>query len=115
MESSVSTTEYTRFDILGRVTSHKQTTDGSDYTTGYTYNLSGQLLEQTYPSERVVKNTFDVVDGSLSQVQSKRSGETYLKISWGEGYVYHCIGITGFKLSKCFLPSVVSFDYEHVG
>jgi hypothetical protein len=32
VESSVSTTEYTSFDILGRVTGHKQTTDGNDYT-----------------------------------------------------------------------------------
>jgi YD repeat-containing protein len=52
--SSISTTEYTSFDILGRVTGHKQTTDGTDYVTGYTYNLSGALIEETYPSGRVV-------------------------------------------------------------
>lgn len=44
--SSASTTEYTGFDILGRVTGHKQTTDGVSYTAGYTYNLSGALVEQ---------------------------------------------------------------------
>jgi YD repeat-containing protein len=53
------TTEYTSFDILGRVTGHKQTTDGQDYTTAYVYNLSGALVEQTYPSGRVVKNVLD--------------------------------------------------------
>jgi YD repeat-containing protein len=55
VSSSVSTTEYTSFDILGRVTAHKQTTDGNAYTTGYVYNLSGALIEQTYPSGRVVR------------------------------------------------------------
>lgn len=70
-----STTEYTAADILGRVTAHKQTTDGVEYTTGYSYDLGGNLLEQTYPLGRVVKNTLDS-DGALSQVQSKRSSGT---------------------------------------
>ena len=50
VSSSVSTTEYTSFDILGRVTAHKQTTDGQSYSTAYVYNVSGALVEQTYPS-----------------------------------------------------------------
>lgn len=96
--SSVSTTEYTGFDILGRVTAHKQTTDGNEYTTAYTYSLSGQLLEQTYPSGRVVKNTFDA-DGALSQVQSKRSSETYR--NFANGFVYNAAGaVTAMKLGN---------------
>ena len=47
VSSSVSATEYTSFDILGLVTGAKQTTDGSDYATGYVYNLSGALIEET--------------------------------------------------------------------
>ena len=98
VESSVSTTEYTGFDILGRVTGHKQTTDGQEYTTGYTYNLSGALVEQTYPSGRVVKNTFDA-DGALSQVQSKRSSETYR--NFANGFVYNAAGaVTAMKLGN---------------
>ena len=38
MSRRLSTTEYTGFDILGRVTSHKQTTDGNEYATAYKYN-----------------------------------------------------------------------------
>jgi RHS repeat-associated protein len=83
--STVSITEYTGYDILGRVTAHKQTTDSVDYTTGYTYDLAGNLLEQTYPSGRVVKNTLDS-DGALSQVQSKRSSETYRNFANGFNY-----------------------------
>ncbi len=82
--SSVSTTEYLAFDILGRVTRSKQTTDGVEYGGGtdptkwmtYTYNLSGTLIEQQYPSGRVVRNTLDT-DGSLQQVQSRRGNDTF--------------------------------------
>jgi len=76
VSSSVSTTEYTAFDIFGRVTAAKQTTAGGDpagYSTGYTYNLSGALIEETYPSGRKVKNVLDN-DGELSLVQSARCG-----------------------------------------
>jgi RHS repeat-associated protein len=76
VNSSVSTTDYTSFDILGRVQNHKQRTDNNDYTTAYTYNLSGALIEETYPSGRVVKNTLDV-DGDLAQVQSKKLNDTF--------------------------------------
>ncbi|HMO81068.1 MAG TPA: hypothetical protein PKD24_09775 [Pyrinomonadaceae bacterium] len=71
VESSVSTTEYTSFDILGRVTGHRQTTDGVGYETEYAYNLSGAMVEQRYPSGRVVKNVLDA-SGDLSMVQSAR-------------------------------------------
>ncbi|MGB7069750.1 MAG: hypothetical protein WBD22_09670, partial [Pyrinomonadaceae bacterium] len=70
--SSVSTTEYTAFDILGRVSGHKQTTDGQAYTTGYAYNLSGGLIEETYPSGRVVKNELDN-SGDLAKVKSRKT------------------------------------------
>jgi hypothetical protein len=66
--------EYTSFDILGRVTASKQTTDGVTYGDGvatspmtYTYNLSGAMVEQQYPSGRIVKNTLDT-NGDLAQV-----------------------------------------------
>lgn len=70
--SSVSQTEYTAFDALGRVLSYRQTTDGISYMTGYLYNLSGALIEEVYPSGRVVKNVLDN-DGDLSLVQSKKT------------------------------------------
>ncbi len=75
VSSAVSTTEYTSFDILGRVTGHKQTTDGgasAGYTTGYTYKLGGALDEETYPSTRVVKNVLDA-NGDLSIVESRKN------------------------------------------
>ncbi|MBV6497001.1 MAG: hypothetical protein DCC44_05045 [Acidobacteria bacterium] len=96
---SVSTTEYTSFDILGRVTAHKQTTDGTAYSTGYIYNLSGALIEETYPSGRVVKNTLDE-DGSLSQVHSKRTAGDILR-PYATNFTYNAAGaITQMRLGN---------------
>lgn len=50
---------------------HKQTTDGVGYETEYAYNLSGAMVEQRYPSGRVVKDVLDA-SGDLSMVQSAR-------------------------------------------
>ncbi len=71
-----SVTDYQAFDKLGRVTQSQQTTDGTapDPMT-YTYNLSGALIEQKYPSGRVVKNVLDA-DGDLSIVQSKKNANS---------------------------------------
>lgn len=75
--NSNSTTDYTAFDVLGRVTAHSQTPNGmSAYSTSYTYNLAGALLEETYPSGRVVKNTISTY-GDLSQVETKPSGGSF--------------------------------------
>lgn len=59
------------------MTRSKQTTDGIVYGDDtnpmtYTYNLSGALIEQKYPSGRVVKNILDT-DGELTTVQSKKN------------------------------------------
>ena len=72
VSSAVSTTEYTGFDILGRVISSQQITDGQTYSSEYAYNLSGALVEQTYPSGRIVKNVLDN-NGDLNIVQSKKN------------------------------------------
>ncbi len=99
VSSSVSTTEYTSFDVLGRVTGHKQTTDGQSYSTAYAYNLSGALVEQTYPSGRVVKNTLDA-GGSLAQVQSKKnSGDFYRP--YASSFAYNAAGaVTAMRLGN---------------
>ncbi|MBK9529326.1 MAG: hypothetical protein IPO41_13675 [Acidobacteria bacterium] len=99
VSSSVSTTEYTAFDILGRVTAHKQTTDGVDYTTGYTYNLGGALIEETYPSGRVVKNVVDN-SGDLSAVQSKKNANSGYW-SYADSLSYNAAGaVTSMQLGN---------------
>jgi hypothetical protein len=73
VSSAVSITEYTAFDILGSVTGARQTTDGADYVTGYVYDLAGDMIEEAYPSGRVVKNVLDS-NGDLSQADDGRGG-----------------------------------------
>ena len=71
--SSVSTTLYSQFDNFGRVKESSQITDGNTYTSKYTYNLSGALIEEEYPSGRKVKNEFES-DGDLTNVTSQKAG-----------------------------------------
>ncbi|HEV7646404.1 MAG TPA: RHS repeat-associated core domain-containing protein [Pyrinomonadaceae bacterium] len=99
VSSSVSTTEYTSFDLLGRVTAHKQTTDGSDYTTAYAYNLSGALVEETYPSTRKVRSTLDA-SGDLVEVESrKNSSSAYW--SYANSLTYNAAGeVTAMRLGN---------------
>ncbi|MBK7804189.1 MAG: hypothetical protein IPJ55_16325 [Chloracidobacterium sp.] len=102
----VSTTEYTGFDILGRVTASKQTTDGVTYGNGstdsamtYTYNLGGAMVEQQYPSGRVVKNTLDAT-GDLSMVTSKENSSAIYK-TYVNDFTYNAAGaVTSMKLGN---------------
>jgi RHS repeat-associated protein len=99
-----STTEYTSFDILGRVTRSKQTTDGVVYGTDanpmtYAYNLSGAMIEQKYPSGRVVKNTLDA-EGDLAQVQSKKNAAGIFR-NYASSFVYTAAGaVSSMKLGN---------------
>ncbi|MEQ1763638.1 MAG: RHS repeat-associated core domain-containing protein [Pyrinomonadaceae bacterium] len=68
--SSVSATEYQLFDNLGRMTQMSQITDGTSYTSKYTYNFAGALVEEEYPSGRKVKNEFES-DGDISRIYGK--------------------------------------------
>ncbi|HEV7646099.1 MAG TPA: hypothetical protein VGO50_19340 [Pyrinomonadaceae bacterium] len=99
VSSTVSTTEYTAFDPLGRVTAHKQITGGTAYTTGYTYNLSGALIEETYPSGRKVRNVLDAT-GDLAQVESKKN-PTAGYWTYADNFTYNAAGgITSMQLGN---------------
>ncbi|MBK8150254.1 MAG: hypothetical protein IPK58_19170 [Acidobacteria bacterium] len=82
-------TRYNSFDILGRVLSQSQIADGQTYDSGYSYDLSGALIEQTYPSGRVVRNTLDA-DGDLMQVQSTKANDTLR--NYANGFTYTAAG-----------------------
>ena len=81
------------------MTGHKQTTDGNEYTTGYTYKLSGALDEQTYPSGRVVKNELDV-SGDLASVTSKENPSAIYK-TYANDFTYTAAGaVSSLKLGN---------------
>ncbi len=99
VSSTNSITEYTSFDILGRVTGHKQSTDGNDYATAYVYNLSGAMIEETYPSTRKVRNVLDS-EGDLAQVQSQKNSSDILR-NYASSFVYTAAGaVSSMKLGN---------------
>ena len=98
MTSSVSETRYTSFDEFGRLLTHRQTTDGNDYDTGYEYNLSGALIEETYPSGRKVRNVIDA-NGYLAMVQSRNARHGYW--NYANGFTYNSAGaVTKMRLGN---------------
>jgi RHS repeat-associated protein len=78
VSNDVSETRYKLFDNFGRLKEMEQRTplDGETTATAtprvskYTYNLSGALVEEEYPSGRKIKNEFES-DGDLSRVYGK--------------------------------------------
>lgn len=76
--SSVSESRYTSFDNLGRIKSSQQITNGVTYNfPDYSYDLAGDVISETYPSGRVVKNTLDE-NGNLSKVESQNDSNSPL-------------------------------------
>lgn len=90
IKSSVSKTNYTSFDNLGRLSAHQQITDGRTFSTAYTYNLSGALIEETYPSGRVVRNVLNN-DGELAAVQSKKNANSGF-FNYADSFAYNSAG-----------------------
>lgn len=86
VESSISTTEYTSFDAIGRILAHQQMTGGQVYTTAYAYNLSGGLIEETYPSGRVVKSTYND-DARLVDVSGKSVAQSAFQV-YADSFAY---------------------------
>ncbi len=78
---------------------HRQTTDGVGYETEYAYNLSGAMVEQRYPSGRVVKNVLDN-NGDLSLVQSKKNS-AYGFFTYANSFTYNPAGaVTSMQLGN---------------
>ncbi|MEO7539122.1 MAG: hypothetical protein ABIV21_03795 [Pyrinomonadaceae bacterium] len=88
------------------MTASKQTTDGVTYGNGttdslmtYTYNWSGALVEQQYPSGRAVKNVLDD-NGDLSTVQSKKYADSGYW-NYAQNFTYNAAGsVTSMQLGN---------------
>lgn len=105
VSSPLSVTEYQAFDVLGRVTQSRQTTDGTTYNPmTYTYNLSGALVEETYPSGRTVRNVLDN-NGDLSAVQSKKNANSGYW-NYADSFTYSPAGaVTSMQLGNGYWES----------
>jgi RHS repeat-associated protein len=55
----VSKYNYLVYDALGRVTSSRQDTAGQNYSMSYSYNKAGMVMDETYPSTKVIHTEYD--------------------------------------------------------
>jgi RHS repeat-associated protein len=71
-----STTNIDAYDALGRVVTSRQTTGTAPpYVFGYSYNTGGLLVQETYPSLRSVKYSYDN-GGHVRSVQGNAPGSS---------------------------------------
>ena len=79
VDNSISQTRYKLFDNFGRLKEMEQRTPQTDTETTatatarvskYTYNLSGALIKEEYPSGRKVQNEFES-DGDIKRIYGK--------------------------------------------
>lgn len=105
VDNTISLTRYTKFDNFGRLKEMEQRTPATPTETifsatprvsKYTYNLSGALIEEEYPSGRVVKNEFES-DGDLMRV-SGRANSSAPEQTYVNGFNYTAAG--GIKQMK---------------
>ena len=88
--SDVSETRYLAYDKAGRLIASEQYTDEMSYPTNHKYNLAGFLVEQIYPSGRVVRNFRDG-DGSLAGIASRSTNSQFR--SYGANIEYSASGV----------------------
>lgn len=80
ISSSVSTSTVGQYDPLGHILQSAQATAGQTYVFGYMHSLAGSLLTETYPSGRVVTNSYDAANRALS-VAGKTGSSTSTYVS----------------------------------
>lgn len=95
VENTISQTRYTLFDKFGRLLSSEQRTpqtgetvsSATPRTSSYVYNLSGALIQETYPSGRVVSIELES-DGDLSRIYGRANpGASERVFASGFGYL----------------------------
>jgi len=74
----VSTYTYDDYDPMGRVRKSTATIESSPpYVMSYAYDLAGNMVSQTYPSERVVITEIDAA-GRISGIRKQSSNDYYV-------------------------------------
>lgn len=74
------------FDALGRIASDTQVISSQSYATGYTYDGSGHILTETYPSGRIVTYTRDALGRIAGITTQQNSGATVISIAASSAY-----------------------------
>jgi RHS repeat-associated protein len=89
MGNSAATDTVASYDARGNVTGSSQKVGSNTYNFSYAYNLADALKSTTYPSGRVVTNTYD----GANRVATVASGSTtYLSGTCSSGVCYAAFG-----------------------
>jgi YD repeat-containing protein len=97
------------YDILGRMTQLQKVISGTTYTTGYGYNLASELTSITYPSGRVVQQSYDAI-GRLCAIAATTSACTSYTTPYATGFGYNtAFETTGFNYGN---GVTASFGYS---
>jgi RHS repeat-associated protein len=98
------------YNSLEQETQLQKVISGATYTTGYSYNLAGELTQITYPSLRVVQQSVDAI-GRLCEVAPSTTGCGAATAPFATGFVYSPAGqTTSFKYGNGIYAS---FGYSN--
>jgi RHS repeat-associated protein len=78
VSNSISTSKFTQFDTLGKPLVSQQITEGNTYTSSYQYNLVGDLVQETYPSGRVVRNVYNA-NNEISKIYGQKNASSIMR------------------------------------
>ncbi|HEV2963658.1 MAG TPA: RHS repeat-associated core domain-containing protein [Candidatus Angelobacter sp.] len=85
------------YNVQGQVTQIKKVIGANTYTTGYQYNVAGDLTKITYPSGRVVQQSYDAI-GQLCEIAPSTTGCGTAASPYSTAYSYDAAGsLTGFN------------------
>jgi RHS repeat-associated protein len=85
------------YNALEQLTQLQKVISGTTYTTGYAYNIAGELTQITYPSGRVVQQSVDPI-GRLCEIATSTTGCGTAASPYATGYGYNTASqLTGFK------------------
>ncbi|MBK7705110.1 MAG: RHS repeat protein [Acidobacteria bacterium] len=88
VSTSLSDSRITSFDPFGNPLSSLQTTEGRTYESAYLYNLSGQLVSETYPSGRILRNSLNAngqIESLTSQTANLAPQVLFSRVSYNSG------------------------------
>lgn len=94
------------YTVLGQTSQLQKVINGTAYTTGYGYNLAGEMTQITYPSGRVVQQSFDPI-GRLCEIapQTTACGSASSPFATAYGYNAASEG-TGFTYGNGVIASI---------
>lgn len=90
------------YDLMGRIAKQTQTVDIYNYTLRYAYDFGGQLVQQTYPSGRIVNYGYD----EASRLSNINGGQ-------GHNFINALLYTPQGTLSSATLGNDAIYDYGY--